>query len=67
MVSTIGDLIGNDEAQEFVDKVLSVWEIEQLHGELLSVAEAEKEDQLKILDEAAGYFRGVSAHLRVIN
>ena len=65
MVSTIGDLIGNDKAQEYANKVLDVWEIERMHGELMSVSEAEKQEKLKVLDEAAGYFRGVSAHLRV--
>lgn len=67
MVSTIGDLIGNDEAQKYADRVLDVWEIERMHGELISVSDTEKEEQLRVLDEAAGYFRGVSALLRVSN
>lgn len=65
MVPAIGDIIGEAEAQEYADKVLSVWEIEQMHGELLSTSDAEKEEQLRILDEAAGYFRAVSAYIRV--
>ena len=65
MVSTIGDIIGEAEAEKYEELLLGVWEIERMHGELISVSEAEREEKLRILDEAAGYFRGVSAHLRV--
>ncbi len=67
MVATIGDLIGDTEAKDYADKVLDVWEIEKMHAELISVSDAEKQKKLQVLDEAAGFFRGVSAHLRVSN
>jgi len=65
MQQTIGDLVGADEAKIYADRVMQVWEIEAMHGELIGVDEAEKNEKLKILDASAGYFRGISAHLRV--
>jgi len=65
MVSTIGDLIGTKEAEDYAKKVLKVWEIERMHGELISASPSKKKGKLQTLDEAAGYFRAVAAHLRV--
>ncbi|MFX1521559.1 MAG: hypothetical protein ACFFCD_16750 [Promethearchaeota archaeon] len=65
MVEAIGDLIGKNEAQKHANEVMKVWKIENMHGELISVPDSVKAEKLKILDEAAGYFRGVAAHLRV--
>ncbi|MCA9732546.1 MAG: hypothetical protein H6696_20475 [Deferribacteres bacterium] len=66
MTKTIGDLIGETEAEDYAGKVLQVWEIERMHYELSDIQnEAEKQEKLHKLDEAAGYFRGVAAHLRV--
>ena len=67
MKDTIGDLIGEQQAEAYADRVMDVWEIEQMHAELIGVSPQEREDKLKILDEAAGYFRGVAAHLRVMS
>ena len=66
MSKTIGDLIGVGEAEHYAGKVLQVWEIERMHAELSDLHdEKERENKLHMLDEAAGYFRGVSAHLRI--
>jgi hypothetical protein len=65
MVATIGDLIGEKKTRAYADKMLRVWEIEQMHKELMDAPKKEKAAKLKTLDEAAGYFRGVAAHLRV--
>lgn len=67
MVPTIGDLVGQDTAREYADKVMDVWEIERMHAELDSMQDKQQRDStLRQLDEAAGYFRGVSAHLRIM-
>src|SRR4030042_3476986 len=65
MAATIGDILGPEEAKKYADKVLAVWGIERMHAELIGAPENEKLAKLKTLDEAAGYFRGVAAHLRV--
>ena len=65
MSETIGDIIGTEQAAEYTSKVMSVWEIERMHGELIGVSDNEKENQLKLLDQAAGFFRAVAAHLRI--
>ena len=65
MTETIKDIIGENEAEEYTKRVMAVWEIEQMYGELIGVDENERNKQLKTLDEAAGYFRAVAAHLRV--
>lgn len=66
MERTIGDLIGQKQAQDFSNKVMEVWEIERMHEELGRMDDKrQRRSQLKKLDEAAGYFRGVSAHLRI--
>jgi len=65
MTETIGDIIGEKQAEEYTSRVMNVWEIEQMHGELIGVSENERENKLKTLDEAAGFFRAVAAHLRV--
>jgi len=67
MKDTIGDLIGEREAEDYPDRVMDVWEVEQMHAELIGVSPQERDDKLRILDEAAGYFRGVAAHLRVMS
>lgn len=65
MKDTIGKIIGEEEAGEYQKKVLEVWEIERMYGELISTDEKKREERLKVLDQAAGYFRGIAAHLRV--
>jgi len=65
MVETIGDLIGEAKAKKYADEVLKVWEIEGMHAELMSASDNDRTQKLKILDEAAGLFRAVAAHLRV--
>lgn len=65
MESTLGDLIGQHQAHEYAQKVLGVWQIEGLHGELQHMDPQQRGNTLSILDEAAGYFRGIAAHLRV--
>ncbi len=65
MEKTIGDIIGKDEAKQYAQKVMDVWEIEQMHNELIRVDEVEKASRLKTLDEAGGYFRAIASHLRI--
>jgi len=65
MVDSIGDAIGQSAAQDYQDKVLAVWKIEGMFDELQEVVDTKKMEKLKTLDEAAGYFRGIAAHLRV--
>ena len=65
MEERIGDVIGESDAQHYAGLVLNVWEIEQMHSELLSADAIEREAKLHQLDEAAGFFRAVAAHLRV--
>jgi hypothetical protein len=65
MVASIGDAIGQKTAQDYQDRVLAVWKIEGMFNELKAVADSKQKEQLKTLDEAAGYFRGIAAHLRV--
>ena len=65
MVATIGDLIGNEKAQDYQNQVMQVWQIEKLFGELQTLTSDEKTDKFKTLDAAAGYFRGIAAHLRI--
>ena len=67
MTRTIGDLIGKKRAEKYSALVMGVWEIERMHVEITNLNDKkEKNKLLKKLDEAAGYFRGVSAHLRII-
>ena len=65
MSATIKDIIGENEAEDYASRVMAVWEIEQMHAELIGVDQDERDRQLKTLDEAAGFFRAVAAHLRV--
>jgi len=67
MKGTIGDLIGENDADEYTKRVMEVWEIERMHEELIGVNDDERAEKLKTLDEAAGYFRGVAAHLRIMS
>ncbi len=65
MTPTIKDVIGESEAEAYTARVMEVWEIERMYGELIGVDEDEKNRRLRTLDEAAGYFRAVAAHLRI--
>lgn len=65
MTETIGDIVGEDVAEDYASRVMAVWQIEQMHDELIGASDAERASKLRTLDEAAGYFRAVSAHLRV--
>jgi hypothetical protein len=65
MVDSIGDAIGQTAAQDYQNRVLAVWRIEGIFDELKDIADSRRMEQLKTLDEAAGYFRGIAAHLRV--
>jgi len=63
MVETIGDAVPN--ASQYADKVKQVWQIEQLHAELSMLSDDERRARLRMLDEAAGYFHAIAAHLKV--
>ncbi len=63
MEETIGDLVPN--AKQYADKVKQVWQIEQLYGELSTLSDDDRRAKLRLLDEAAGYFHAIAAHLKV--
>lgn len=66
MSKTVKGLVEPEEARRLQDKLLQVWEIERLFGELQGLSKTKAEKHLVTLDEAAGYFRATAAHLRVI-
>ncbi|HBH49221.1 MAG TPA: hypothetical protein DDX98_11300 [Bacteroidales bacterium] len=66
MEDTIDSAVGKAKAADYAKRVLEVWEIEKVYGELDSLTtDAEREALLNKLDRAAGYFRAVSAHVRI--
>lgn len=65
MEAAIGDLIGAAQASVLSQSLLSVWQIEQLFGQLGSLSSADRETNLAALDQAAGLFRATSAVVRV--
>lgn len=65
MFDTIKSVIGKEPAKKYAEMVLNVWRIEGMFEELQSIADEQKQAQLKKLDSSAGYFRGISSHIRV--
>lgn len=66
MSKTLEGLVDAKEAREYQDKLLRVWEIEQLFGQLQGMSKSKVSKRLAELDEAAGFFRATAAHLRVV-
>jgi hypothetical protein len=66
MSKTLKGLVDAEEARQYQDKLLRVWEIEQLFGQLHSLPRPKVSKRLAELDEAAGFFRATAAHLRVV-
>lgn len=66
MQKTLRGLVSPEEARDFQDRLMRVWEIEQLFGQLERKRNSAVQKHLAELDEAAGYFRATAAHLRVI-
>lgn len=66
MARTLKGLVEPEEARRYQEKLLRVWEIEQLFGELQGKPKATVAKRLVELDEAAGFFRATAAHLRVV-
>jgi len=66
MSSTLQGLVKPREARTFQKKLMRVWEIEQLFGELQGKPKTRVNKRLVELDEAAGFFRATAAHLRVV-
>jgi hypothetical protein len=66
MKKTVKGIVPAEEAQAFQDKLIRVWEIEQLFSQLQAMPEARAKKKLSQLDEAAGYFRAIAAHLKVV-
>ena len=62
------EIIGKDvpDAPEYASQLMGIWEIEKLYGQLQPLNEQEKRINLQKLDEAAGYFRAVATHIRVM-
>ncbi len=65
MPETLKGLLDDQEVLEYRKKLLSVWQIERLHAELQPVPDSALPAELAPLDEAAGFFRAIAAHLRV--
>jgi hypothetical protein len=66
MPKTLKGLLDEKDIEKYQQKLLKVWEIEQLFGQLHSVPKRSIPKKLEKLDEAAGYFRALAAHLRVV-
>ncbi len=66
MKVTVKGLVKNEEAEAFQSRLMQVWEVEQLFAELQAMSAERAKKKLSQLDEAAGYFRAVAAHLRVV-
>lgn len=65
MPKTLKGILSAKEIESHKKKLLAVHEIERLHAELLLLKDRSVERKLEKLDEAAGYFRALAAHLRV--
>jgi hypothetical protein len=65
MPRTLRGILSASEVQSHRKKLLAVHEIERLHSELLLLKDRSVERKLEKLDEAAGDFRALAAHLRV--
>lgn len=65
MPETLANLIPEPDIIRFQAELRRVHEVERLFGELQSLSNNETERRLRDLDEAAGFFRAISAHLRV--
>lgn len=66
MSETLKDLVDQVKADEYQKKLLQIWEIEKLFGEIQGMSEEKVGKRLTELDEAAGFFRATAAHLRVV-
>ena len=66
MAKTLKGLADPDDAREYQEKLMRVWEIEQLFSQLQRQSNVKVNKCLAELDEAAGYFRATAAHLKVI-
>ena len=65
MQKTLRGLVDPEEARAYQEKLMQVWEIEQLFGQLQSKPDPLVQKSLIQLDEAAGFFRATAAHLKV--
>jgi hypothetical protein len=65
MTGVMGDIIGAEKAATFAKELKAVHEVEQLYGELKSLAESERDVRLRKLDETAGLLRATAACLKV--
>jgi len=65
MPQTLAKLIPDTEVIHFQSELRRVHEIEKLFMELQSLSDEKVEERLRDLDEAAGYFRAITAHMRV--
>ena len=65
MPGVLGGIIGAQKATAFGAELKAVHAIEQLHGELSSLTEPEREARLRKLDETAGLLRATAACIRV--
>src|ERR1043166_7965332 len=67
MTDTLKGLLKEDEINSNTEKLLEVYKIEQLFGEIHNLKPDKISKKLEELDKAAGYFRALAAHLKVVN
>jgi hypothetical protein len=65
MPKTLKGILPDADLVAYRDKLLSVHAVEGLFDQLGALDDPARLAELKQLDEAAGYFRAVAAHLRV--
>lgn len=66
MAKTLKGLVDPEDARQYQEKLMKVWEIELLFGQIQGEPRAEVARRLAELDEAAGFFRATAAHLKVV-
>ena len=66
MQETLRGLVDPVQARDYQEKLMQVWEIEQLFGQLQGKPDTAVQKSLIQMDEAAGFFRATAAHLKVV-
>jgi hypothetical protein len=63
--AAVGDAIGEPQAQALGAKLLESYDVERFGAEWLGWPEAQREEKLAVLEEAAGHLRAAAMALRV--
>lgn len=64
-VGTTKDFLGEEQAQYFATQLRKAYTIENLSNDVIGKPEEQQEQNLRLLDEAAGRFRAAAALCRV--